>query len=378
MSNKANDSPSKKATIMSKKLYLEKITYNRPKIGAILYVVEWYIVYAIVYLMSGSWKLFGNETFKIKDLIPFMLVLIVGLGLLSIRDSYIKASNELKSLLRENAHKEMLDKMIRPKLSICIYIVFSIFALYRTFQAIFIESFAYYQQDLGGQIYIIHNLLWYLIIGLPILAEFVSIVIGVVIFPNLVEENVKCEKINPIEPYRCGGMRPIGELFLTTVTTYFFILILYNEVFLCEGETSMRILVYIMWVLGVFIFTIHQLKIHRILKNYKKQSLTTLKSEIETQRELIYKLKDSKYENINQNDSIEKHAIVLSTLMSLFIEIEKMRDYPFDLGIIRNFLILILLPILIEILKMYFGGQSVEVGEMPSNHNLTINLSPIS
>jgi len=229
------------------RLYLERITFNKPKIGAILYIVEWYIIYAIVYLMTGFWKLFNNATFELEDLIPFILVILVGWGLISIRDTYIKSSNEIKLLLKENTHKDLLDNMIRARFSIIIYIIFACFAIYRSYQAIFIKSFDYYQHDLGGQIYIIHNLIWYLIIGLPVLAELVSLVISVVNFPSLVEDGVKCEKINPIEPHRCGGMRPIGELFLSVITIYFLILILYSAVFLYEGETAMRILVYIMW-----------------------------------------------------------------------------------------------------------------------------------
>ena len=55
-----------KCDVKNDDLYLERITsiFNVPTaIGVVIFIVEWYIVYIIVYHMSGSW-IWGTKEFE--------------------------------------------------------------------------------------------------------------------------------------------------------------------------------------------------------------------------------------------------------------------------------------------------------------------------
>lgn len=327
-------------------LYLEKISaiiHVPPEIGAILYIVEWYLVYVIVYLMSGSW-IIGTKVFEILDIIPFIIALVVGWGLLYIRKSYINTSNKLKFLLKDTTYEELFNKMIRRRMAVITYVVFALFAIVCAIHSFFSQDGTtfHYQYGLAAKIFIVHNLIWYLVIGIPVLAELVSLIFGVVSFPYFISKGIQYDVISAIEPYRCGGLRPVGELCFSGGFVYFAGLTLYTALF--YNLQIMNILVFIMWFVGLLIFLAPQYFVYKILNNYKINMLKEITSQIN---------EESKLSNLICGKITEKNALSLFTLMILFTEVEKMHVYPFDLKTCRDFLFVAIIPLIINIISIF-------------------------
>ena len=340
------------------KLYLEKISsiiHVSPKIGTLIFLAEWYLIYVIASLNSKHhWLLFHTTEFWIGDIIPLILVPTVGWGLLYLRKSYIRSSKKLKLLLEESAYKELFYSMIRRRLTIILCVIFALFAFADTILPLYgslpplIHDYAYCKQDLAGRIYIIHNLIWFLVIGIPVLAEFVSLIFGIMLFPYLISKAIRYDAINPIEPYRRGGLRPVGELCFSGAFLYFLILIIFSLYFIITP--MMNILVFIMWIVGILMFLAPLYKVHEILHKAKSNMLNNITSQIN---------EESKMHDLINGRITEKDAISLYTLMFTFTEIEKMHEYPFDLKIWRDFLVIAIIPLIIQLVILVVLNGSI-------------------
>ena len=327
------------------KLYLEKISaviHVPPEIGAILYIAEWYMVYGIVYLMSGSWVMDTN-TFERVDVIPFFLAPVVGWGSLYVKRSYINTSKELEFLLDDSSYKELSNKMVRRWVVAITYVSFALFAIVCAVCSFFGPDGTSVQYGLAGQIFMVHNLLWYLVIGIPVLAELVSLLFGVVWSPHLISKGVLPDAINAIEPYRCGGLRPIGELCFSGGVVYFLGLTLYTVIF--YNLPIMNILVAIMWVVGFSMFVAPQYYAYKLLRDRKRVILKEITSQIH---------EENKIDALINGRATEGHAIRLFSLMILFTEVEKMRVCPFDLKASKEFLFVAVIPIVVRITMILF------------------------
>lgn len=328
------------------KFYLEKISsiiHVSPKIGAVLYIVEWYIIYGIVYLISGSW-IWGSKEFEIVELFPFFLTILIGWGLLYVKTSYINTSRKLKPLLNDGTYNQLFNKMMRKQVTLFIYILFAIIIIACAIYSFLSPDGVAYNYGVAGKLFIIHNCLWYLFIGGPVVSELISLIISVIFLPNLISKGIQDEAINPIEPYRCGGMRPIGELFLSGLLIYFLALTLYSVLFIQE-VLIMSYLLYFMWGVGIFLFFIPQYSIKKLLSDYKKNKLIDITNSIHAEK---------KMNNLINGKTTEKNAITLFALMTLFTEIEKMHEYPFDLKILSDFLILSIIPLIINLIMVKY------------------------
>jgi len=180
----------------------------------------------------------------------------------------------------------------------------------------------------------------------------------------------------PIEPYRCAGLRPIGELYISGAFVYFSSLTIYTV--LCyfynppNGEwvsnMGLLIIAILLWVVGILIFFIPVHMVHKLLRDYKREKLNKITSQI---------YEESKMQDLTNGGITEKDAISLYTLMFTFTEVEKMHEYPFDLKIWRDFLVIAVIPLIIQIVIMVvldFDYQNVFQSSYPQIYELIMRL----
>lgn len=333
------------------KLYLEKISsiiHVSPEIGTLIFLAEWYLIYVIVYFMDTSWLFHG-----IFNIVPGLLIITLGWGLLYVRKSYIRSSKNLKFLLDESTYRELFDKMIRRRLTVIIYVTFCLLGLIPLYLGIISGM-----DSIAAWIFVVHMVIWFLVLGWPVFSEFFSLIVSVICFPYWISKGIRYDVIMPIEPYRRAGFRPIGELYFSGAFVYFSSLTIYSV--LCyfynphNGEwvsnMGLLIIAIILWVVGILIFFIPVHFVHKLLRDYKRKMLNTITSQI---------YEESKMHDLTNGRITERDAISLYTLMFTFTEIEKMHEYPFDLKIWRDFLVIAIIPLIIQLVILVVLNGSI-------------------
>lgn len=319
------------------KLYLEKISsiiHVSPKIGTLIFLAEWYLVYVIVCIMKTS-VLFPG----IFNIVPGLLIITLGWGLLYVRKIYIRSSKNLKFLLDESTYRELFDKMIRRRLTVIIYVTFCLLGFYALYLGI------KEMPSIASWIFVVHMVIWFVVLGWPVFSEFISLIVSVISFPYWISKGIRYDVIMPIEPYRRAGFRPIGELYFSGAFVYFSSLTIYSVLcyvynFPNGGNMGLLIIAIILWVVGILIFFIPVHFVHKLLRDYKRKMLNKITSQI---------YEESKMHDLTNGRITERDAISLYTLMFTFTEIEKMHEYPFDLKIWRDFLVIAVIPLIIQI-----------------------------
>lgn len=186
---------------------------------------------------------------------------------------------------------------------------------------------------------ILLSLIW-ILVYLPLLAEFAALFFGIHIFLPL-KFKERGLKFNFSDPQLFGGMGPIGNLFKQSAGIYFIGLTVYLIATISAqyrfGPISIAFFVG-GWILGFVLFFLPQLTIHKQMKQAKQTKL----------KEIGKNLMDATPDNM-------KKYLKYLYLHTKYNYAEKMKTYPFDVSTIKNLMLTASIPISAEvIIRIYF------------------------
>lgn len=191
-----------------------------------------------------------------------------------------------------------------------------------------------------------------LILG-PLMYRFVSIIAVLNRFPKFLYRN-HALKLVPLSPDKAGGLRPIGELGLTfnliIVLPMFYIAI--NVLWWgLEPMILLQFPVYVAFLSLVFFIPLSGS--HTIMKRSKEEMLEQITTEF---NQLYFKVygKGRIGELSKAGKKQLRQLEMLDRLSKSYEIVDRMPVWPFDLTIIRNFLLTILIPFIFVLIEVLF------------------------
>ncbi|MGY5853226.1 MAG: hypothetical protein RTU92_06635 [Candidatus Thorarchaeota archaeon] len=153
-------------------------------------------------------------------------------------------------------------------------------------------------------------------------------------------------QINILRPDRCGGAKAIGDFYfvftvLVAVVGSLTIVIARS----LEQAVVGYLLAFSFMLLALAVFLIPQMSVRTILKDEKLTRLEEISERVE-------ELSDPKREH--SEDEMLVSFIQLQSLIMLYGEVEKLREFPFETGMFQKVVSTALIPILLEILFILF------------------------
>jgi hypothetical protein len=180
-----------------------------------------------------------------------------------------------------------------------------------------------------------------LLLAIPVISELTTLILAVVRLPYFVSKGVNLKNLKNAVGFE--GFNPVGDLLFKVGGIYFLGLIGYTLLF--YSDSVMRILVFIMWPLGLISFSAPLCYVHKFMKDHKTELLTNIRSRLHEEG-----IMDITYGETKDYDSLK-----MLTLLIISNDIEKMSEYPFDISSsLFNFLstaiISIVLPLVLPLI----------------------------
>ncbi|MGY5876650.1 MAG: hypothetical protein RTU30_12960 [Candidatus Thorarchaeota archaeon] len=154
-------------------------------------------------------------------------------------------------------------------------------------------------------------------------------------------------QINILRPDRCGGAKAIGDFYFVFTVLVAVVGSLTIVIARSLEETMVGyILAFSFMLLALAVFLIPQMSVRTLLKDEKLTRLEEISERVET-------LSDPKLEHTEEKILVS--FIQLQSLIMLYGEIEKLREFPFETGTFQKVVSTAFIPILIEILFIIVG-----------------------
>jgi len=197
-----------------------------------------------------------------------------------------------------------------------------------------------------------HLFFWPIIFG-----DFITMIISITRLPNRIKKYVG--ELKPLDPDRCGGLKPIGDLCMVITIIYFLCITLYSllqsQRLMAEDVNlviRMAIVYFVMWLLGILVFMIPQYSVHIHMVEVKRKYLQQTMQEFEKAME-------------TEANSIEEELLLqlkLSNNINFFNEIEKMREYPFDDATLKKLIGVAVIPIGTKMISLILAIYGIDLG----------------
>lgn len=347
----------KKPEIPKQDLYIEKIasrlrikSKNHPNFGywiiCTLILMVGYLVIDIIGFLDtrvSFWKLNFLSQFT------YMLMLLFVFGaLFYIREAYYKILNSIDIIEDKSEFKNLINKNLFYFALLCSIGIYSYFITREIWTFIHNEAVPPMVLSRGliaGSIQFVIWIGFFSVIG----AEIFTILIGIITTPPLMMKRIDKNNISPLEPDRCGGLKPIGGLCLIApslvlVGVAMATISLKLGGFLDSPEfLRYHFALISIWVFGVFLFIYPQPKIHREMVEIKKMEL----------QKISKKLNEIGIRDIDSLSHDTNKALLVLQLVNLFNETEKMNEWPFDASIAKTIVAIAVVPLLLQIIIIF-------------------------
>jgi len=288
--------------------------------------------------------------YKQNELYPgnfLTILIIVGLafGIWSmrrLRDKY-KETVEKMGLTRFNGSFNcMASRNVKISFFILAVLIFSIYQIF------------HFHENIPRSPYIMIIIFFVLmqIYTVPIIAEFTSIIYAIhITLPNKLSK-IKID-FNCSDPSGKMGAEPIGDLILLSSKIYFvgislFTLNLLQAVFIhpyIEVGLLSYIFIFSGWIFGFVLFFVPQMKIHKLLKEQKREKIREIYKGLEVIRIDEEEKADAPLHNLN---NILRYVY---TYLKLDM-INKQSEYPFDFEKFQSLLSIAIIPLLLLFLQL--------------------------
>ena len=174
-----------------------------------------------------------------------------------------------------------------------------------------------------------------------ILVDLFSVWIDIFSLPKRIIDRMR--KVDILDPSKCGGLRPIGELALASSSVYFVGILMYNVLTAFAHFTPGTMAIFAGgWVLGCAFFVIPQLRVHRFMQGQKR----LLMDEI---TRTLRDFEESWDSEALEGKDIQHHVRILHLYVRLN-QVDRMGEFPFDARILKQVTLLALIPVATNIL----------------------------
>jgi len=339
---------------LSEFLYLEKFgktVFKRDGLGPYIFVSVGIIIDLIILQIAFFYVCGWNSWLSLPLYLPILPVsLFFSIWAMKfLRDKYYATVKKLCDNKTITGEKENLNVVIKNEYKNLILIIGFILFLYRTWVEIFItlqnpnmigtiDPLISSVFSAGWIIGILTNCIWY-VFYLIVVVEFFSIFVGIHGF--FASKFINAEpSFKFLDPDLSGGFESIGELFLYSVIVYYIglaLLILAAWSVNWKYDMFSISIVIALWIFGYILFFVPQIRIHKYMKKKKREFL------IDCEKKILVTIDDKK---VVSNKDILRNI----NNYVLFNHAEKMREYPFNMGTIRDLMLAAIIPISAQVL----------------------------
>ncbi len=183
----------------------------------------------------------------------------------------------------------------------------------------------------------IFQLITWAIVGL-LAAEAVAVIPTLIRVPKRLKDYIV---INPLKPDRCGGAKAIGDFFFvfTVMTAEIGSLAIVVSGYLMIDIVGYLVAGFLM-ILALVVFLVPQLSIRDILRTEKSKRLEEMSKKSEILRSPSAEM---------DKDALMVSFIQVQSLIMLYGEVEKLREFPFETSTMRKVVTTSFLPFLLKI-----------------------------
>jgi len=318
--------------------------FNKNGMGAYLYIWVFQIINELIWRINLI-KRHGRQ--PISDYY-YTIVILLGLtfGVWALKKIKIKYEYLLKYI--EEKSKGEIKNLENGMYRYSFLILGSLLFLFYTHTILddYILSIGYLPT-------VIHNVLKFFIY-IPLMVELIACISNIHLdFP------IKFKKITPkidfSDPFHKSGLDKIGSLFLYTTEIYFIGMTIYSlmpfyNYFTGIGNLSLNKYILMInltgWIIGLFLFFLPQLWIHKYIKKKKKKKVKEIYNEMKEIGE-----DDESFPEVFPDDPDEMVQYMHSYHKLQMIHSQS--EYPFDMAKVRELFAIAVIPLGLEVLKLF-------------------------
>ena len=185
--------------------------------------------------------------------------------------------------------------------------------------------------------FVVFLLITWAMVGI-IAADAVSFIPSLIKVPKKLKDYIV---INPLKPDRCGGVKAIGDFFFIFTVM---IAVIGSLAIVVAGYLLIEIVGYFvagfLMMLALVVFLVPQLAIRDILKSEKSKRLEDMSNRIEILSNPTREI---------DRDVLMMSFIQVQSLILLYGEVEKLREFPFETSTLRKVITTSMLPFLLKL-----------------------------